>query len=161
MHQVSWVQMGQPFPSYVCFQTLRVPRCPLSRASCPRPLPAELDGASSATFRLLCCCGPDTMISGKTGMLFSSEYAKVSVSSADPTLFSATKTGTPSCKSQRPRCGSLPMMREAVDQIVPPTWLSRRYTTRCTQKPSGRPCGLHGSGENGLTGEVTLPTLQQ
>ena len=68
--------------------------------------------------------------SGKPGILFSSEYARVSASSADLTLFSATKTGTPSCKSQRPRCGSLPMMREAVDQIVPPTWLSRRYTTR-------------------------------
>ena len=69
-------------------------------------------------FRYLCCGGPEMITSGKPGILFSSEYARVSASSADLTLFSATKTGTPSCKSQRPRCGSLPMMREAVDQIV-------------------------------------------
>jgi hypothetical protein len=59
---------------------------------CPRPLPAtELDGASSATLRYFCCWGPDTITSGKTGMLFSIEYARVSASSADLTLFRQPK----------------------------------------------------------------------
>ena len=93
--------------------------------------------------------------------------------------------GTPSCKTQRPRCGSEPMMREAVDQIVPPTWLSRRYTTRsptfkvlsCTaafcskalwmredclgaQMLFGLTFWLHDSNENGLMDPVNLQVHQ-